>query len=86
MSLMHLLAGIATFVTVFLKGFQHKNVIGGHLRLTFITSYAMAIADVVLVNLIVKTGWEVAFYCGTGAATGMVLSMLAHDKWVKKTQ
>ncbi len=82
MELAHWLACVASFVSVFLKGFQHKNVIGGHYRLVFFTSYAMAVTDVVVVGIIVKGGWAVAIPSGTGAALGMVLSMYLHDRFI----
>lgn len=75
-----------SFTSVFLKGFQHKNVIGSHMKATFITSYAMSAFDVAAVSLIVKGGWPIAFTSGTGAAFGMIAAMLVHDKMFKKTE
>lgn len=69
-----------TFIAVFLKGFQHKNVIGGHLKMVAVTSYAMAFFEVVAVSLVVKQGVSIAWSAGTGAALGMVVSILLHDK------
>ena len=74
------LAGVVTFVTVGLKGFQHKNVIGGHLRWIVMTSYAMAFCDVYLIGLIARSTWDIAFACGTGAAFGMAGAVLLHDR------
>lgn len=73
-----------SFTSVFLKGFQHKNVIGSHLKATFITSYAMAVFDVAAVSLIIKGGWPIALTSGTGAAFGMIAAMLLHDRLFKK--
>jgi hypothetical protein len=78
--LMYFLSFVVTFVTVFLKGFQHKNVIGGHLKMIALTSYAMAFFDVIAVSVIVKQGMSVAWSAGTGAALGMLVSVLLHDK------
>ena len=80
----HLLIFVVTFITIFLKGFQHKNVIGGHLKLMTITSYAMAFGDVLLIGIISKSGWEIGFSSGTGAALGMLCSVLLHDMMFKK--
>lgn len=71
---------LVSLVTVGLKGFQHKNVIGGHLKLIALTSYLMAVGDVATVGLIVKGGWGVVLYTGTGAALGMVISVKLHDR------
>ncbi len=73
-----------SFVSVFLKGFQHKNVIGNHVRTVFFTSYAMAVFDVLAVALVVKGGWPIALSAGTGAAFGMVAAIKSHDKLFKR--
>lgn len=80
----HLLVLLGTFVTVFLKGFQHKNVIANLYVHTFFTSYAMAFMDVVLIGVIARSTWSVAFAAGTGAAFGMVAAMYVHNRFVKK--
>lgn len=71
---------LVSFIAVFLKGFQHKNVIGTHLRAVFITSYLMAAFDVLAVNIVVIGGWWVALTAGIGASCGMVTAILLHDK------
>ena len=78
--LSHFIAFLTTFTSVFLKGFQHKNVIGGHLKSIAITSYFMAVTDVILVGLISQKGFVIAFSCGTGAALGMIISVHYHVK------
>lgn len=82
----YLIAALASFVSVFLKGFQHKNVAGSHYRLVIVTSYAMALADVAVISIIVKGGWVVAIPSATGAACGMTLSMWLHDKFIGGTR
>lgn len=75
-----------TFGAVFLKGFQHKNVIGNHKRTVFFTSYAMAVFDVASTIVIVKGGWSIAISAGTGVAFGMVAAMTLHDRIFKKPE
>lgn len=75
-----ILSVVITYISVFLKGFQHKNVIGGHLKCVVVTSYLMGLFDVVAVTLIVKGGLWISISAGTGAALGMVSSILVHDK------
>jgi hypothetical protein len=72
-----------TFAAVFLKGFQHKNVIGNHQKSVFFTSYAMAALDVAAVTIIVQGGWWVALTSGTGAAFGMIAAIRLHDRIFK---
>lgn len=78
--MLYLTSTVVSFVAVFLKGFQHKNVIGGHVRTVFITSYFMAAFDVASVSLIVVGGWPIALTSGTGAAFGMVAAIKLHDR------
>jgi hypothetical protein len=74
---------IVSFSAVFLKGFQHQNVIGGHYRWAFFVSYLMAIFDVLAVGLVVDKGWLMAAPYGTGAAFGIIGSMYMHRRFVK---
>ena len=76
-------SALLTFIAVFLKGFQHKNVIGGHLTLIAITSYLMVFFDVLTISMVLKQGWTIAFSAGTGGALGMIMSIKIHDKFVK---
>ncbi len=81
----HLMAFACTFVAVFLKGFQHKNVIANMYGKTFITSYFMAFIDVLAIGVIAKsTSWYIAFSSGTGAALGMMLAMYLHNRLFSK--
>lgn len=80
---LYVLSAFVSFVSVFLKGFQHKNVIGNHVRSVFFTSYLMAAFDVAAVTLIVKGGWPIAISSGTGAAFGMVAAIKLHDRLFK---
>ena len=82
--MINLIAFSASFCAVFLKGFQHQNVIGGHYRLAFIFSYGMAVAEVAVVTSVVGGGWSTVLPIGTGAAFGIVLSMYSHRRFVKE--
>jgi hypothetical protein len=50
-----LLSALATFVYVFLRALQQKNVQGDHYWRVLPTSIGMGVGDVILVLLIVKT-------------------------------
>lgn len=75
---------VASFLTVFFKGLQYKNVNGGHYKLVFINSYLMSAAEVLTITLVVKGGWAIAITSGIGGSVGMILSMWLHDKFVRK--
>lgn len=79
-----LIAFCVSLVAVGLRGFQHKNVIGNHRKLVFVTSFAMSIFEVASVGVIVKNGWDVAIPLGLGSGCGMLISMWMHDRLVKK--
>lgn len=72
-----------TFTSVFLRGFQHKNVIGDHRKSIFVTSYLMAVCDVLFIGLVSQKGWSVCFAAGTGAALAMIAAIMLHDKLLK---
>lgn len=81
---MYALSVAVSFVAIALRGFQQKNVIGHHLRAVFVTSYFIAVFEVAAVALVVRGGWPIAFTSGTGAAFGMVIAILLHDKLFKE--
>lgn len=70
-----------SFVAVFMKGYQHQNVIGGNYWAAFCLSYLMAIGQVATLLLMVQVGWASVFPVGTGSALGLVLSMYLYRKW-----
>lgn len=81
---LYISAMLVSFLAVFLKGFQHKNVIGNHKKSIFFTSYLMASFDVATITLTVKGGWWMIPFVGTGAAFGMLLAVVLHDRLFKK--
>lgn len=82
--MIYFISALASFASCFLKGFQHKNVIGGHLKSVYFTSWAMAVFDVLSVVLIVKGGWPIAISAGFGASLGMVCAVALHDRLFEK--
>lgn len=82
----YVVALFVSFSSVFLKGLQYKNVAGNHFKLVAVTSYLMALSDVLTVGLIIKSDWTISIPCGIGSAAGMVLSMKFHDKIFARTK
>ena len=72
-----------SFLAVFLKGFQHQNVIGGKFKSAFFVSYVMAVFEVAVVTLMVANGWMSVIPVGTGAALGIVSSMYIYRRFDK---
>lgn len=77
--MIYIIAGIITFITVFIKGFQYKNVIGGHMKMVAVTAYAMAFGDVLLIGIVAKNHWTIGIACGLGAMFGMLGSIKLHN-------
>jgi hypothetical protein len=78
-----LTAFLVSFIAIFLRGFQQKNVIHSKYTMIAITSYLLALTDVAVVSIIVEHGWNTVLAQGTGAALGMLASVYIHNRWVK---
>jgi hypothetical protein len=81
----YLASFICTFLAVALKGYQHKNVIGNHIKSVCFVAYLMYVFDVLAVTLIVKNNWWVVFTSAFGASLGMYVSIKLHTKIHKTT-
>lgn len=73
---------IAGFVTVFLLGMQQQNVTHGKHGWSFVTSYLIAGAQVLMVKESVVADWLGVLLLGTGGALGVSLSMVVHRKYI----
>lgn len=80
----YLLAFVCTLASVFLKGLQHKNIAHNMFKSTIVVSYLMAFGDVLLMGLIVRSDWTIAFASGGGAALGIVAAMFIHNRFTSK--
>jgi hypothetical protein len=74
----------ATFLSVFFKGVQYKNVAANLYALAFITSYGIAFVDALLIKLVADSGLGAALASATGGAAGMVVAMVVHNRFVPK--
>jgi len=74
---------ILAFLAAGIKGFQHKNVIGGHRWTLFVTSFFMFVFNVATFTLVLTTSWTTAISGGLGAAFGIVFALDLHD-WIFK--
>jgi len=73
-----------TAALVFLRAFQGQNVVHGHYKAAIITSYVMAIAEVLLVLYVVDGGVKTIPWIGTGGAIGVVAGMYFHRRYLQK--
>ena len=81
--MIQLTAFLVSFIAIFLRGWQQKNVIHSKYTMIAITSYLLALTDVAVVSIIVEHGWNTVLAQGTGAALGMLASVYIHNRWVK---
>jgi hypothetical protein len=77
-----LFAAGAMFAFVFLKAFQQRNVAGSNFLPVVPTSLLMAVAEVYVISVIVRTGFDPALVLGIGAGSGAgaMSAMYLHDR------
>lgn len=74
----------STFVLVFALGFQSLNVNNGHYKAAFMTSFAIAVSNLVLFKTVPQANWlEIAAYLSAGPCA-IVSSMWCHQRWMKR--
>lgn len=82
--LAYVLAFWAAFGFVFLKAFQQRNVAFGKYAWVLPISLAMASAEVYVVALIARTGYDgpAILSIGLGSGCGALAGMWVHEKWI----
>lgn len=79
------LAFAAMFATTFLRGFQNKNVAGGHKKLAFFCGAMMTAFEGVVMLMLARTGEpSVIIFTSLGSGVGWVAGMMAHDRLMRK--
>lgn len=76
---LYLSAFLAMVLTTLLRGFQNKNVTGGHKKLAFFCGAAMTVFEGLVIALIAKGGTDVIYFTAIGSGIGWVLGMFIHD-------
>ena len=74
----------ASFVFVFLKAFQQRNVAFDNYRWVLPTSMGMAATEVYVISVIATQGYAVlaVLGMGLGAGAGALVAMYTHGKYV----
>jgi len=79
------LAFAAMFATTFLRGFQNKNVAGGHKKLAFFCGAMMTAFEGLVMLMLARTGEPaVIAFTALGSGVGWVVGMMAHDRLMKR--
>lgn len=76
-------AGLATFIFIFLKAFQQRNVaFDAPAYVVVLTSLCMAFAEVYVIAAVVVQGYHIPLIIsvGIGGGVGAVLSMQLHKR------
>lgn len=83
-SLMDLITSFCiTFISVALKGFQHKNVNHNKYKLIVITSFTMGAFEILAITFAVHIGLIAMFTSGAAAGIAMIVAIKTHHKLVK---
>jgi hypothetical protein len=81
----HLTAFCVSFVFIFLKAWQQQNVVHKQFIWVMPTSFGLAMCEFYLIGLVARTGdFTIAFWMGTGAGLGAMLSMFLHGRMTKQ--
>ena len=78
----------ASFMFVFLKAFQQRNVAFDHYFWVLPTSMCMAAAEVYVITVIAAKGYEIlaVLGMGLGAGAGALLAMYLHRRYLGAKQ
>lgn len=78
---------VAGFASIFLLGFQSRNVNHGNYRWAAMTSFAIAIMQTTLWGALFRDlSWPAVLVYGASGALGIVSSMYVHQRWVRRGQ
>lgn len=81
----HLLIFFAGYVSVFLLGFQSRNVNSGNYGYAAGTSFLIAMLQTTLWGALFKDlSWESSIVYGLSGCLGITSSMYVHRRWVQK--
>ncbi len=77
----------AMFAFVFLKAFQQRNVVGNHYTPIIPISWLMAAAEVYVISVVVRVGFDpvLVFSIGTGSGLGAMAAMATHSRLFRGT-
>lgn len=78
----------ASFIFIFLKAFQQRNVAFDNYQIVVPTSMLMAFAEFYVIHNFIKTGYNIPIILsiGLGSGVGALIAMLLHKQWFMKKQ
>lgn len=78
--MLYLLSVLTTFAAAFVKTFQQRNIVNGHVKTAFVTSWAITGLEIATIGFVVSEGWYILFSAGFGGAVGVVAAMKMHKQ------
>ncbi len=78
--MIHITAFLVTFIYVFLRVFQQRNVSHEEYWWMVGTSYLITAFEILNISLIVSKGWILFPALGTGGAIGSILAVQLHKR------
>lgn len=79
-----LIAMMAAFSMVFLKGLQSQNVIHGHYYAAVVVSLLLAVAEVGLISTVALAGWASLPPVALGGCVGILGAMVFHRRFIRR--
>lgn len=79
----YLLSFITTLSAAFVKTFQQRNIVNGHVKTAFCTSWVITGMEIATIGFVVSEGWYILLPAGLGGAIGVVLAMKLHTRIFK---
>lgn len=79
-------AALASFIFVFLKAFQQRNVAFDHYRWIIPISLLMALTEVYVIAIIIKVGYHLGtvIAIGLGSGTGALIAAILHKRYLTR--
>lgn len=81
---LYVLSFLTTFSAAFVKTFQQRNIVQGHVKTAFFTSWVITGLEIATIGFVVSEGWYILFSAGLGGAVGVVIAMQMHSRIFKK--
>ncbi|MNE08376.1 hypothetical protein D3C87_1106340 [compost metagenome] len=86
MTLIYCASTLTTFSLAFVKAFQSRNIVLGHYRAAFVTSWGVSTLEVTSVGLVVLGGWWIILSSGIGGSIGTLVAMHTHERFFRKVK
>lgn len=74
---------VSSFFSIFLLGFQSQMVRDKHIKMAFVISIHLGLANLIFFKYVPGAGFWPCLFWVLGGGLGIVASIKAHDVWLK---